>query len=271
MRERRCAARLALAAAVFSTASACASRLYTPPAGPGAPFPEAAAAWTSLTERCRGVQRYVAEISVTGWVGATREGVGSTLHGALTREDDIYLEVRVLSSIALQMAGRAGQAVFLLPRDQRVLRAASRDIVQAMTGLNWGPRDLLNVLSGCVNDAPEAVIGERFDARASIDLGGGSRAWVRQVGGAWQLEAAARDGLLVEYLARESTFPSMVRVTTTASGITPLALTFRLGKIQANIDLEPRTFELDVPAGFAPMSLEDIRVTRPLREVKTPQ
>jgi hypothetical protein len=269
----RLAERVRLAGLVLLTvsAAACAARLYTPPIGPGAPFADAALTWTTLTARCRDARLFLAEIRVDGWVGASRERVPATLHGALTRTDDIYLEVPVpMGRPMVQMAGRAGQAVFLLPRDERVLRGSARDIVEAMTGLKWGARDLLNVLTGCVNDQSAEVTGRRYEDRAAMDLGAGVRAWLRQTGGAWALDAASRDGLLVEYLARDGAFPSLVRVTTTAKDTTPLALTFHLTHVQANIDLDTDPFVLQVPPGYVPMTLEDLRAARPWREGKTP-
>ena len=270
MRRRvRRAVGLLLAGACVAGAPACATRRYVPPAGPGVPFAEAATTWSAMTSRCRDARVFLAEIRVDGWVGESRQRVPATMHGALTRGDDIYLEVPAPGRSVVQMAGRGGQAVFLLPRDERVLRAASRDIVEALTGLRWGARDLLNVLSGCVGDPAAAVTGRRYEGRAAIELGAGVRAWARQAGGAWHLEAASRDGLLVEYLARDGAFPSVVRVTSTATDITPLALTFRLTQVQANVDLDPGTFVLNVPDTFVPMTLEDLRATRPLRDGKT--
>lgn len=227
--------------------------------------------WSAVTSRCRDARVFLAEIRVDGWVGESRQRVPATMHGALTRDDDIYLEVPAPGRSVVQIAGRDGQAVLLLPRDERVLRAPSRDIVEALTGLPWGARDLLNVLSGCVTDPRAAVTGQRHERRAALDLGAGGRAWVRQIAGAWHLEAATRDGVLVEYLARDGAFPSVVRVSSTATGITPLALTFRLTQVQANVDLAPGTFVLNVPDTFVPMTLEDLRATRPLREGKTSQ
>jgi hypothetical protein len=267
-RARRSAGLAVLA--IGLAANACATKFYVPPTGPGVPFAEAGSVWQNITSSCRNANRFVAEIKVTGWVGEgeSRQSVGAPIHGALTREDDVYLEVPGPGRPYVQMAGRAGQAVFLLPRDQRVFRGASRDIVEAMTGLLWGPKDLLNVLSGCVTTPNGGVTGVSHGESASIELGGDARAWVQQSGGAWQLVAATRDGLLIEYRAREGAWPSSIRVSSMAAGATPLQLAFLVSQHNINGDLEESAFALETPAGFAPITLAELRGNRPLKEGK---
>lgn len=263
---RRLAGPLLLVSAVVATA--CAPKFYTPPSGPGEPFAEAASVWQDLTARCRDARVFVAEVRVDGWVGASRQRFSAALHTALTREDDIYLEVPGPGRSFVQMAGRADQAVLLLPRDERVLRAPAREIVEALTGLRWGAVDLLNVLSGCVATPSMVVSGVTYGDRAAVDLGSGVQAWLRRRDDGWHIDAATRDGLLVEYRASQGAFPTDVRVSATAPGVTPLMLTYRLSQVQANIDLDARTFALTVPQTFTPMTLDDLRASRPLGEGK---
>src|SRR5688572_31206521 len=108
--------------AITVTTAACVAKLYVPPTGPGVPFAEAATVWQTVAARCPDAKSFAAEITVSGWLGEPRERLPRfTAHGALTRDDDIYLEIPAPGRSVLQMAGRAGQAVFLLPRDERVL------------------------------------------------------------------------------------------------------------------------------------------------------
>jgi hypothetical protein len=259
---------MVVAAATLVTA-ACATKAYVPPTGPAGPFAEAATVWQSVTARCRNANRFVAEITVSGWLGEPRERLPRfTAHSAVTREDDIYLEVPAPGRSVVQMAGRAGQAVFLLPRDERVLHAESRDIVEALTGLRWGAKDLLNVLSGCVTSPIGEITGLSYGTRSSIELGGDARAYVRQRDGVWQLEAAMRDGLLIEYREYAGAFPSLVRVSSAAANVTPLALTFGVGQHNVNTPLPASTFVLDVPPNFMPITLAELRSNRPVREGK---
>lgn len=250
-------------------ASACAARLYVPPTGPGVPFAEAATVWRDVTASCRNANRFVAEVTVSGWMGEPRERLPRfTAHSALTREDDIYFEVPAPGRSVLQMAGRAGQAVFLLPRDERVLRAPSRDIVERLTGLRWGARDLLNVLSGCVTTPTAEFTGVSYGKTASIELGGDARAWVQQRDGQWRLAAAARDGLMIEYREYAGAFPSLIRVSSAAANVTPLQITFGVSQHNVNTPLPENAFILDVPQNFVPITLDELRVARPLRDGK---
>ncbi len=249
-------------------AAACAARFYVPPAGPGAPFAEAAQVWRDLTARCANTAVFVAQIRMTGWAGTSQQRFSATLHSAFTRANDVYLEVPGLGRSWVQMAGRADQAVLLLPRDERVLRAPTRDIVDGLTGLRWGAVDLLDALTGCVAAPTSEVTGLAYSDRAALDLGSGRRAWIRRRHGAWQQEAATRDGLLVEYRAWEGAFPSEVRVSATSPDVTPLLLTFSVSQVQANIELDPGMFTLTVPDAFVPITLDDLRSTRPLKDGK---
>lgn len=267
-----CRAGSCLAAlAILVVSSACAVKLYEPPSGAGQPFDDAAKVWQDVTTSCRNARTFLAEIEISGWMGEPREGLPTfTAHGAVTRDDDMYLEVPAPGKPYVQMAGRAGQAVFLLPREDRVLRAASRDIVHRMIGLRWGPRDLLNVLSGCVTTPNGGLNGTIYGTQASIELGGDARAYLRQRDGRWQLVAGDRDGLRIEYREYLGAFPTWVRVSSIAPNVTPLQLSFRIDQHNVNTGTTPETFTIEVPPNFLPMTLEELRTTRAIREGKIP-
>lgn len=249
---------------VALVASGCAARVFTPPVGPASPLPEAPAVWTQLTASCRDAQRYVAELRVQGWVGTRDQRISRTLHGAVTRNDDVFLELLIVGTTVFQMAGQQGEATILLPRDERVLRAPTRDIVEALTGLQWGGRELLDVLTGCVAAPVGEVTGERIGTSARITLAPDTHVWLHERGGEWELKAAKIADWLVEYPVFEGRWPRDVRVTST--GATPLDLRFTVSQVNVNIDLPPTTFALNVPERFVPMTIEELRSLGPLRE-----
>ena len=249
--------------------AACAARLYEPPTGPGAPFADAGAVWERVTSSCRIASRLVAEVRVEGWTGATRERVPSAnFHTALTSDNEVYLEVPGPGGPYVEMAGRANQSVLMFPRDERVLRASTREIVEALTGLKWDAVDLLNVLTGCVVPKATVASGTSYAQTAQIELGGGARAYVRQQDRAWHLKAATRDGLLIEYLTYEGAFPADIRVTSREAGVTPLRLKFSVRNHNVNTALEANTFVLAVPPNFIAMTLADLRGNRPAGDGK---
>jgi hypothetical protein len=259
------------ALAITLGSSGCAVKLYEPPSGPGQPFPEAPAVWRDVTTGCRDAQRFVVEIHVDGWAGegdARQRLPNVPMHTALTRDDDMYLEVPAPGKSYVQMAGRGGQSVFLLPREDRVLRAPARDIIDRLIGLRWGARDLLNVISGCVTTPSGELKGTTFGKQASIELGGDARAYLRQQNGRWQLVAADRDGFRIEYREYAGTWPSLIRVSSVATTVTPLSLRFTISQHYVNTTLEENTFVLEVPSAFLPMSLDELRSVKPLRDVK---
>jgi hypothetical protein len=249
-------------------ATGCAARVFTPPAGPAEPFADAALVWQQATASCRGAQRFVAEIRVNGWVGTKDQRIAPTLHGAVTRDDDVYLEYPAPGGPVLQMAGRAGDATFLLPRDTRVLRDRTRNIVAALTGLQWGGRELLDVLSGCVAAPDGPVTGERIGQHLKVALSPTTRVWLREYAGQWRVRAAEVEGWLVEYEMFNGSWPSDVRVT--SQGATPLDLRFLLAQVQVNIPLPVTTFTLTVPDHFQVMTIEELRSIGPLRDRQSP-
>jgi len=249
---------------VVVLAAGCATRVFTPPVGPAVPFAEAPQVWEQVTASCRDAQRYVAQLRVQGWVGADKEPVATTLDGAVTRSDDVYLYLQMLTATIFQMAGQAGQATIVFPKEAVFLQAPTRDIVSALTGLPWGGRELLEVLTGCVAAPAGAVTGERIGSSLRITLSPTAHAWLRERDGRWQLQAAQIEGWLVQYRMFEGRWPSVVQVT--AAGPTPLDLRFTVSQISVNVDLKPTAFTATVPSHFQPITLEDLRSIGPLRD-----
>jgi hypothetical protein len=258
---RGCAA----ATVLLMLSSACATRGFVPPSATPVPEPESAAIWQQVTERCRGVQLFQAEIRVRGRVGEARERFNPpAIHGAITRSQDIYLEVPTLAGTVLQMAGTAGEVTLLLPKDRRVLRAGTDEVFEGLTGLAWGPRELLDALSGCVTSSDAPVTGGRSGNLLHVVLSPTSEAWLEHRDGRWQLRAARVDTWMLEYRRHDVIWPAEIRVTATSP--VPVDLVFTLHQVSTNIELPASAFSLEVPPGFEPMSLDELRAIGPLKD-----
>ena len=87
---------------------------------------------------------------------------------------------------------------------------------------------------------------------------------LRRPGAVWLPAAARRDGWLIEYPDIQGTFPGTVRLRS-EGGTLQVDLTARLSQLEANSDLSPDVFDVDVPGDTAPMTLEELRESGPLR------
>ena len=168
---------------------------------------------------------------------------------------------------AFILAARGRDATLLLPRDQpRVLRGAPpEDILGALTGVTLGPADLQAILTGCVAPMPQPTDGRRHASGwASIDLAGGATVYL-QPGpqGTWTVRAARREGWQIEYPSWNGNFPQTVRLQSTQPNVN-VDLTATLSQIETNKDLEDAAFEVNVPAGAEPITLDELRSAGPL-------
>ena len=73
-----------------------------------------------------------------------------------------------------------------------------------------------------------------------------------------------RPEALIDYRAYQGTWPSLARVTSSASAAVPLAINLEITQIFANSELSDKTFTLEVPSGFEPMTLAELRAIGPL-------
>jgi hypothetical protein len=167
---------------------------------------------------------------------------------------------------AFILAARGDDAVLLLPRDDRVVRGARpEEILEALTGVSLAPADLHAILTGCVVPAPRPL-GGRLHANgwASIDLEGGARVYLRR-DGSWQVRAATRDGWQIEYPDGQASFPGSIRLRSSRESV-DVDLTATLAQIEANVEIDPAAFTIDVPASASPLSLDELRAAGPLGE-----
>jgi hypothetical protein len=133
--------------------------LLSLPTDPGNPLPDFAQIHRQVSSACAGVRTLTAELSLSGRAG------GQALRGraiaGFERPDAMRLEgVAPFGPPAFILAARGDTATLLLPRDNRVLRAArAEDILGALTGVALAPADLQAILTGCVTSMPGALGG----------------------------------------------------------------------------------------------------------------
>ena len=260
-----CILKSAFCVACIASTTACGARRVPFPSDPGSPLPDFSQIHADVTTSCRGARTLTAELGLRGRAGSRR--LSGRLIAGFERPASMRLEaVAPFGPAGFILVTRADQAVLLLPRDERVVRGESADaILGALTGVTLGPADLQALLTGCI--VPEAkAVGGRLHANgwASIDLEGGATMYLRRMG-AWQISAGRRNGWEVEYPMWQGAFPQIIRLRSAAEP-TSVDMTATLAQIEVNTDLQPATFNVDVPAGTAPLSLDELRDAGPLGE-----
>jgi hypothetical protein len=173
------------------------------------------------------------------------------------------------------LAGRAGSATLMLPRDERIIRnAAPEAILGALTGVALDPADLLAVFTGCVVPAPRATAGRLHSGGlASIDVesadpttsGRRATVYLRRNGSQWQLRAATRDRWQIEYTPGAGPFPELVKLISTSPDLR-VGLNAALSQVETNQDLDPKAFVIEEQKGVMPMTVEELRQAGPLRD-----
>lgn len=242
--------------------AACGPRRVPLPTDPGSPLTDYSEIYAEATEACRGARTLTAEIGLRGRAGTRR--LSGRLISGFERPASMRLEmVAPFGPAGFILVTRGDQAVLLLPRDERVVRGEPAEaILGALTGVALGPADLRALLTGCI--LPDSrPVGGRLHANgwASIDLEGGATMYLRRMG-AWQISAGRRNGWEVEYPMWQGAFPQVIRLQSAAQ--TNVDMTATLAQIEVNVDLDPATFNVDVPAGTAPLSLDELREAGPL-------
>jgi hypothetical protein len=152
-----------------------------------------------------------------------------------------------------------------LPREERVLRdAPPSDTLEALAGVRLGPEDLRRIVAGCGVVASQPSGGRAFgDEWVAIDANGGTD-WLQRVDGTWRLAAASRGTLEVQYMDFAGGRPQTIRLRAGRDAGASTDLTIRLSQVDVNEPLEADVFEVEIPAGTTPMTLEELRRSGPL-------
>jgi len=247
--------------------SACGARSgsVTLPTDPGTPFADFAQVHDQLTSACRGVKTVTAELGLAGRAGAQR--LRGRVVAGFERPASMRLEgVAPFGPPAFILAARGPMAILLLPRDARVLKGERADeILGALTGVALAPADLQAILTGCITADPKPTSGRLHpNGWASIELEGGARVYLQQQNNAWQLRAAQREGWRIDYPTWQGRFPQAVRLQSDRPGAN-VDLTATLSQLEANVEIDPKAFTVDVPASAQPLTLDELREAGPLR------
>lgn len=246
----------------IGTLAACAPKRIALPTGDGTPFPEAAEAYQQAVQDCRGARTIRATLGLSGRAGSTR--LRGNVDAGFEAGGKVRLEGRPpLGRPIFILVATASDATLLLPRDNRVLRGVQpADIVEALVGLPLGGDELRAVVSGCGFGVGDPTGGRAYeDGWVAVD-GRGGTTYLRQADGRWRVIAATRPPMTVHYSAFDGSRPSALRVQ--ASGSSRADVSVQLSDVDINVTLEPAVFQVEIPPGAAPLTLDELRRAGPL-------
>jgi hypothetical protein len=255
-------ARLVAAPLIAILVSACGPpRRPELPSGSGTPFPGFSAAYDQATAECKSVSAISAELALSGRAGGTK--LRGRINAGLAAPEDIVLEgLAPFGKPAFILSGRSGDATLWLPRDERVLRGfPPAAIVEALAGVALTPSELRAAIAGCGLGVTVPASGRTFNEDwAAVDTPSGT-AYLRRIEGRWRLAAAVRDTLTIQYADFVEGRANTVYVRTAVAD-----LTLRLSQVEINAPIDPRAFNVEIPADAQPLSLEELRRAGPLGE-----
>lgn len=241
----------------------CAARPPARPAEPGVPHPPALELFATATARCAGLTTVTAALRLSGRAGAERLR-GTLLTGLAAPASLRFEAVAPFGQPFFILAGHDGRATLLLPRDDMVLADAQvPDVLERLTGLRLGALDLRLLLTGCLAlpASPRSPVLYARDWQ-SVVVGAETLAYLRTVDGRPRVVAADDGAWRVDYAQFQNDWPRQVRIRSVASDVD---LTAAIEDLSINTDIDPRAFEVVVPPGAAPITLDHLTTVVPLR------
>jgi hypothetical protein len=259
-------ASVAIAAAIVT--ASCAAPLLKLPSTSGAPAADAAEAVAGALTACRAVRTLTAEVAVSGEVGGRR--TRARLVVGVAEPGSAYLEAPApFGSPIFVFAARDEDATLLLPRDRRVLEhGRPSDVLEAVTGVPLTPSELRSTLTGCA-DRPDARAARQPDNRWRVIPGDVALFFFRERDAApWRLAAVVHHEPApewrVEYRDFLNDLPRTIRLTSSVSDRFDLRLA--LSQVEINVAIPAETFRIQIPAGTAPIGLQELRDAGPLAD-----
>jgi hypothetical protein len=210
---------------------------------------------------------------VTGSVNGQR--LRARLFAGLAAPDAVRLEAVALGQPFFILVAHSAAATLLLQRDNRVLEQGPPDaVLEAVTGLPVATSALRAMLTGCTTapDWREArALGD--DWRVLPDGAGSAYLHRADRNAPWRLAAVAhRDSTgaewRVEYRDHVNGLPRDIRVRSADAKRFDLHL--RLSQIETNQELDPRTFQVQVPASADRITLKQLQDAGPFGGVSSP-
>lgn len=257
--------RLAVALALTLTAAACAPKKPVLPTGAGTPTQEFQAPFEQATADCGQVKTLTAALNLSGRAGRTK--LRGRIDAGFAAPSDIRLEgVAPFGKPVFVLVSRQERATLVLPRDERVLRdAPAASIVEALAGVPLGPAELRSIVAGCGLAMTSPGAGRTYEGGWIAVDAGETTGYLRQVEGRWRVAGATRGAITVSYADFVGGRAQTVRVQTApAAGGAVADLTLRISQLEINVPLEGAVFEYDVPKGWAPLTLDELRRAGPL-------
>lgn len=254
-------------AAAFVLGGCGGGRRVTLPTGAGTPFPGYAAAYAQAVEPCKDVRSFAGVLNLSGHVGDER--LRGRVDAGFAEPARMRLEglppALAFGRPIFILVARGDEATLLLPRDRRVLSGPPPEaIIDALTGVALSADELRAAITGCGFGVISPERGVAFDQGWAMVENGGVRIWLRQVAGVWQAAASARGGLEIRYEEYDGRLPSRIRIATAPGAPGAAAdIGLRVSDVDVNLDLGTDVFTVEIPDGAMPLTLEELRRSRP--------
>jgi len=263
-----------LAAAVLAgfLATACGAPLMNLPARPGAAAPDAAAAFTQATLACRAVSSITAEVGVIGSISGRR--LRARLIVGLAASASARLEAFAFGQPLFIFVARAADATLVLPREGRALeQGRPGEVLEAVTGVPLDAVGLRLTLTGCTPPVTDVVTGRRLGEDWRVVTDRTSDLYLQRESRAapWRLVAAVhrepgRPGWRAEYREFEGGLPRRIRLASADRRRFDLHLA--LSQVDLNASLDAAAFEVRIPPGTQPITVEELRADGPLSSAR---
>lgn len=261
----------ALLLLAFVLAAAC-GRTPAPafPTGASTPFPDFASAYADASASCAKTRTLTVSMALSGKAGRTK--LRGRVDAGFAAPAQMRLEGRApFGRPVFVLTSNQDRAVLVLPRDDRVLTGATAaEIVEALAGVPLAPDALRTIVSGCGFNAGEPPTEGRAFAGGSVAVTTGpSTTYLRRTGDAWQIIGATREALSVFYAEVQNGRPAVVHLRAGTGG-SAADIVFRLSEFESNPTLDPHTFQQQVPAEAAPLTIDELRRAGPLGDTAKP-